>query len=73
MMWYRCGMTQAVDERLAVVVEVEAPRVARALGEDFEHVPRRMIAPDAGVERDPLASGVPGLPTFECVKTPWQP
>ena len=34
-------MTHAVDERLAVVVEVEAPRVAGAVGEDFEHVPRR--------------------------------
>ena len=44
-------------ERLAVVVEVDAPRVARALGEDFELVPRRMIAPDAGVERHALVVG----------------
>ena len=38
-------------EGVAVVVEVEPPRVARALGEDFEDVPGRVIAPDAAVER----------------------
>ena len=40
-----------LDERLAVLVEVEAPGVARAVGEDLEVVPRRVIAPDAGVDR----------------------
>ena len=38
-------------ERLAVVVEVEAPRIARALGEDLEDVLGRMVAPDRAVER----------------------
>ena len=33
-------------EGVAVVVEVEAPRVARAFGEHLEDVPRRMVAPD---------------------------
>ena len=54
-------MTQAVDEGLAVVVEVEPPRVAGAVGEDFEHVPRRMIAPDAGVDRGALVVRGAGL------------
>ena len=44
-------MTQASTERLAVLVEIEAPGIARAVGEDFEDVPGRMIAPDAGVDR----------------------
>ena len=43
---------------MTVVVEVEAPRVARALGEDLEDVLRRMKAPDRAVE--PLALGVWG-------------
>ena len=60
-------------ERLAVVVEIDAPRIARAFGEDFELVPRRVIPPDARVDRHALGFGVPGLPTFECVNTPWQP
>ena len=47
-------MTQAVAKRLAAVVEVDAPGVARAVGEDLELVPRGMIAPDAGVDRRAL-------------------
>ena len=39
------------DERLTAIVEVDAPRVARAVGEHLEHVSRGMIAPDAGVDR----------------------
>ena len=42
------------DEGLAVLVEVEAPGVAGAVGEDLEDVPGRMIAPDAGVDRHAL-------------------
>ena len=38
-------------EGVAVVVEVEPPRIARALGESFEDVPGRVIAPDPAVER----------------------
>ena len=41
-------------KRLAVVVEIDAPRIARAFGEDFELVPRRMIPPDGRVERDAI-------------------
>ena len=43
-------------EELALRIVVEAPRVARALGEDLEGVARRVITPDAGV--DLLALGV---------------
>ena len=45
------------DERLAVVVEIDAPGIARAVGEDLEDVPRRVIAPDAGVDRRALVVG----------------
>src|SRR5262249_5669005 len=40
-----------LDERLAVGVEVQTPRIARAFREDFKDVPGRMIAPDAGIDR----------------------
>ena len=43
-------------EGVAVVVEVEAPRIAGAFGEDFEHVLRRMEAPDPAVELLPFGS-----------------
>ena len=43
-------------ERMAVVVEVEAPRIAGAFGEHLEDVLRRMVAPDAAVQL--LALGV---------------
>ena len=61
------------DDHLPVLVEVDAPGVARAVGEDLEDVPGRMVPPDAGVDRRALVVGVPGLPTSECVNTPWQP
>ncbi len=41
-------------ERLAVLVEVDAPGVARPVGKDLELMLRRMIAPDPGVDRKPL-------------------
>ena len=42
------------EKRLALVVEIDAPRIARAVGEDFEHVLRGVIAPDAGIDRRAL-------------------
>ena len=60
--------------RLAPVVEVDAPGIARAFGKHFKHVPRGMIAPDARVERDALAVRRARLAdTSEYVNTPWQP
>src|SRR4051812_43598030 len=41
-------------KRIADVVEIEAPLVAHAFGEDLEDFFRRMIAPDTRVEREPL-------------------
>ena len=61
------------DEALAVVVEIDAPGIARAFGEDFERVPRGMIAPDAGVERVRSSSACRACRRCECVNTPWQP
>ena len=49
------------EERLAEVVEIDAPGVARAVGEDLEHMPRRMVAPDAGVDRRALGVRRAGL------------
>ena len=43
-----------LDEALAVRVEVNAPRVAGAVRERLENVPRGMVAPHAGVERHAL-------------------
>ena len=43
------------DEHLAVVVEVEAPGVGRAVGDDLEDLPRRVVAPDAAVDRRRVA------------------
>lgn len=61
-------------ESVAVIIEVNSPRVARPFSKDFEFVPQRMVAPHPGVDRyADSVSGAAGLPTFECVKTPWQP
>ena len=49
------------EEGLAVLVEVDAPGVARAVGEDLELVLRRVIAPDPGVDRDAVLVGRAGL------------
>src|SRR5690606_35130820 len=39
-----------VDEKhLAMPVEIEAPRVGRAMGDDFEDAARRVIAPDTAI------------------------
>src|SRR3954469_1770400 len=43
------------DEGLAAVIEIEAPRIAGAVGEDFENVTRRMIAPNCRVHRHALS------------------
>ena len=50
-----------LDEEVAVGVVVEAPRVAGAVGDDLEDVPRRVIAPDAGVNLLSLVVRVAGL------------
>ena len=42
------------DEEMAGLVEVDAPLVAAAGGEDLELVAHGMIAPDAGAQRDAL-------------------
>ena len=39
------------DDHLAAGVEVDAPGVAGAVGEDLEDVPGRVVAPDARVDR----------------------
>ena len=53
-----------LDEGLAAVVEVEAPRIAGALGEGLEDMPRRMIAPDCRVHRDPFRRRRAGFADF---------
>ena len=42
---------------LAVVVEIDAPRIAGSFGENFELVPRGMVSPDGRVERNAVAVG----------------
>jgi hypothetical protein len=49
------------DEGLAVGVEVQTEGVDRAVGDDFEHVLRRVVAPDAAIELDAIAFRGPGL------------
>ena len=49
-------------EGVAVVVEVEPPRVAGAFREDFEHVFRRVKTPDPGVEALTLRVGCARFP-----------
>ncbi len=39
------------QERLAMVIEVDAPRIAGAMGKHFEHMLCWVIAPDTGVNR----------------------
>jgi len=43
------------------VVEIDAPGIARALGEDLELVPHRVIPPDAGVDPHAVGIGRPRL------------
>ena len=45
------------DERLAVVVEVEAPGVRRAVGDGLEDLPGGVIPPDAAVDRHAVVVG----------------
>src|SRR5689334_14613966 len=44
-------------KRLAMIVEVDTPGIAGALGEYFKLLTRWMIAPDARVDRDAFALG----------------
>ena len=39
-------------EEVADAVEIEAPLVAAAVGENFEFMAQRMIAPDGGADAD---------------------
>ena len=62
------------DEHFAVFVPVEAPGVGGAVGEGFEHFPRRVVR---ARRRSPCRMrsfwGVPGLPTHDFVWMPLQP
>src|SRR5262249_29959319 len=49
------------DEAFAMLVEIEAPRIARALCEDLELVTGRVVAPDASVDRRALLRRSAGL------------
>ena len=42
------------DEHLALRVVVDAPGIAEAVGDDLEAVLRRVVAPDAAVDVDPV-------------------
>ena len=44
-------------EKMAGFVEIEAPLIAAAVGENLKLVPHRMIAPDAGMQLDALVVG----------------
>src|SRR5438128_2304927 len=46
-----------LGEELAGFVEVNAPGIAAALGENFEHMPDGVITPDASVHPLPLGLG----------------
>src|SRR5262245_28920818 len=50
------------DEHLAARVEVDSPRVARAVGEDFKVMPQWVVPPDGGVQRDSIGSRGSRLP-----------
>ena len=49
------------DEHVTVVIEIDPPLVATAPRKHLELVPHRMIAPDAGVQANPLAGRRAGL------------
>src|SRR5207245_2550542 len=46
---------------LAVIVEIDSPGITGPLGENLELVPERMIAPDAGIDGNPLVRRRPRL------------
>ena len=48
-------------EPIPILVEVEAPRIANPVGEDFEFMLRGVIAPDARIDRITLGVGRPRL------------
>src|SRR5262249_33650717 len=51
------GDYAGLAEKLAVLVVVQTPRVTRAVGKYFEHMLRGMVAPDPGVDWNPLLVG----------------
>ena len=42
------------DEDLPLIIEIQSPRIGRAVGNHFKNVMRWMISPHAAVERNPL-------------------
>src|SRR5262245_50991974 len=60
-------------KRMPVVVEVQPPRIAGALGKYLERVRDRMEAPHSRVELDSFGLGSACFPTFDWVNTPWVP
>src|SRR5437870_1884493 len=51
-------------KRLAIVVEIDTPWIARAVGEHLELVSCGMIAPDTGIQRSALVGGRARLADF---------
>src|SRR6185295_4167121 len=50
-----------LDDALAIFIKVDPPRIARALGEHFEELLRRMITPHRGVDALALLNRGAGL------------
>ena len=55
------GNDAAGQEALSLVIEIDSPGIAGAVGEDFELTPGGVIPPDAGVEAGPFVVPGPGL------------
>jgi hypothetical protein len=49
------------DDHLATGIEVDAPRIARTMGEDLEDMSGRVVTPDPGIDRGAPCLGRPGL------------
>src|SRR5262245_3172867 len=49
------GNNAGFDNALAILVKIDAPRIAGALGEDFEFMSHGMIPPNARVDASALA------------------
>src|SRR5688572_26603462 len=46
-----------LDDALAAVIEIDAPRIASTLGENLETMLRRLITPDSGIDLRPVGIG----------------
>jgi len=49
------------NEWVAIVIEIDSPRIARAVCENLELVPDWMIPPHPGIHRDSLVIGCTGF------------